>query len=248
MLKAILLDMDDTLLDNGEAYHSNLVKWWVEFMEGRFPYVDATSATQAAMQAVLAKDGTGPTNLETLDSTLSEETGLDWQTLAGLGQLFDHEVLPRLRSFTRCLPEAREVMEWVFQRGLQVAIVSGSHTSLNALEQRLEWAGVPVTDFNYALLTGLGNMHANKPNPAYYIEVLDKLDRQPVECLMVGDDWDLDIRAAAAVGLPCFWIAEPGAELPEEGIPLVGQGTLSDLLRCLEAAEQRGFSWEFAKR
>ena len=84
MLKAILFDMDDTLLDNGEAYHSNLVKWWVEFVEGRFPSVDAASATQAAMQAVLAKNGTGPTNLETLDSTLSEETGLDWQTLAGL--------------------------------------------------------------------------------------------------------------------------------------------------------------------
>jgi hypothetical protein len=62
---------------------------------------------------------------------------------------------------------------------------------------------------------------------------------------MVGNDWERDIAPAASVGIPVYWIAEPGDAPPPYGgdkrgvgLPphrgdkrgvLVGQGTLADL-------------------
>jgi hypothetical protein len=128
-----------------------------------------------------------------------------------------------LSSLTRLLPEARPLVEWTFERGLQVTIATNPLFPGTAIEQRLEWAGVPVgarLPRPYALVTSYEIMHAT-------------LGRQPGECLMVGNDWERDIAPAASVGIPVYWIAEPGDAPPPYGGDkrgvLVGQGTLADL-------------------
>ena len=98
-----------------------------------------------------------------------------------------------------------------------------------AIEQRLDWAGVPVTEFDYALVTTYENMHATKDHPAYYHEMLAHLGRQPGECLMVGDNWEWDVATPASVGVRAYWIAEPDEEPPAGGVTPVGQGMLADL-------------------
>jgi len=137
-----------------------------------------------------------------------------------------------LRPLTRTLPEARPLVEWALERGLQVAIATNPLFPRTAIEQRLEWAGVPVGarwPRPYALVTSYEIMHATKANPAYYHEILAHLGRQPGECLMVGDDWERDIAPAASVGIPVYWIAAPGKVPPADDVALVGQGMLGDL-------------------
>jgi FMN phosphatase YigB (HAD superfamily) len=75
-----------------------------------------------------------------------------------------------------------------------------------AVEQRLDWAGVPAREFPYDLITTYENMHATKAHPAYYREILSRLNRKPGECLMVGDDRQRDIEPAAGEGIPVFWV------------------------------------------
>ena len=71
-------------------------------------------------------------------------------------------------------------------------------------------------------------MHATKSHPAYYREILGRLERAPGECLMVGDSWEMDILPASSVGLPVYWISEED-ELPLQDVPLVGRGSLGQL-------------------
>jgi FMN phosphatase YigB (HAD superfamily) len=50
---------------------------------------------------------------------------------------------------------------------------------------------------------------------------------------MVGDNFESDIRPAAALGLSTAWLAPQGEKSPESGLPTVRLATLSDLTEVL---------------
>jgi FMN phosphatase YigB (HAD superfamily) len=86
-------------------------------------------------------------------------------------------------------------------------------------------------------------MHATKARPAYYHEILSILDREPQECLMVGDDWQRDMVPAARAGIPVYYVRGPGSSIsPAARFPggdplpdglLTGSGSLEELLPLL---------------
>ncbi len=230
MLKAILFDLDDTLLGNSmdtfiPAYFQALTRYVAEWV----PPEQLISELLRCTRAMEANDGTGPTNEERFAAAFFPALGYDPDELRPVFDQFYVEEFPKLRGLTRTRPEARPLVEWAFERGLQVAIATNPLFPRSPIEQRLAWAGVPVTEFDYALVTCYENMHATKAHPAYYREILDRLGRRAGECLMVGDDWERDIVPCASVGIPGYWIAKPGDVPPSDEVPLVGQGTLGDL-------------------
>jgi FMN phosphatase YigB (HAD superfamily) len=67
------------------------------------------------------------------------------------------------------------------------------------------------------------------------LEIAQRVGRRVEECLMVGDDWKMDIRPALAVGMLAYWIAEPDRKPPEgEPIP-AGQGSLADFATWIQS-------------
>jgi len=114
------------------------------------------------------------------------------------------------------------------ERGLSVVVATNPLFPQRAIEHRLEWAGLPVSQYDFALVTTYENMHAAKPQPAYYREILATVGVRPEQALMVGDDWKNDIAPAAAAGLYTYWIAAEDAAPPDPSI-LHGQGTLDAL-------------------
>jgi len=233
MLKAILFDLDNTLLGNSmEAFTPAYFQALTRHVAHMIPPDRLIPELLRATQAMEANDGHGPTNEETFAAVFYPALGYEPDELKPLFEQFYAQEFPKLRPLTRMLPEARLLVEWVLERGLQVAIATNPLFPRTAIEQRLEWAGVPVGarwPRPYALVTSYEIMHATKANPAYYHEILAHLGRQPGECLMVGDDWERDIAPAASVGIPVYWIAAPGKVPPADDVALVGQGMLGDL-------------------
>jgi FMN phosphatase YigB (HAD superfamily) len=178
-------------------------------------------------------DGTGPTNREAFATVFYPAVGHDQAKLEPVFARFYAEEFPKLRALTQPQPEARPLLEWAFGRGLQVVIATNPVFPRTAIEQRLAWAGVPVTEFDYALVTVYEDMHATKAHPAYYWEILARLERQPDECVMVGDHWERDIGPAASVSVPVYWIAAPAEKPPADDVTLAGQGSLADLWEWL---------------
>jgi FMN phosphatase YigB (HAD superfamily) len=242
MLKAILFDLDDTLLGNSmetfvPAYFQALTRYVAHLIPPRRLISELLRSTQA----MEINDGTGPTNEETFAAIFYPALGHERTELEPIFQRFYEEKFHTLKDLTQPLPEARPLVECAIERGLQVAIATNPLFPRSPIEQRLEWAGVSVAEFDYALVTSYENMHATKAHPAYYREVLAWLGRQPDECLMVGDSWEHDIAPAASVGIPGYWVTDPTTTPPTLTLApgkLLGLGTLASLLTWLRAEDR----------
>lgn len=228
-IQAILLDLDDTLLGNNTA----------EFMKRYFgllgeyarPVMDNATFLPhliQATQATIRNTDPAHTNAEVFWANFEALTGGRRSDLEPFFSRFYETEFARLRPSTLVRPAAVHLVRAAFERGLAVVVATNPLFPATAIEQRLAWAGVPVDEYPYALVTTYENMHAAKPQPAYYREILTAIDCPPERAVMVGDDWKNDIAPAAALGLYTYWIAPIDAEPPDATL-LNGQGSLDVL-------------------
>ncbi len=237
MFKAILLDLDNTLLQNDmETFVPAYLSALAGFVAGHFPPETFVRHLLRATDAVVAHTDTALTNMQVFDAVFFPALGRSREEMEPLFDEFYATRFPQLRGLTRPIPTARPLVEWAFAQGWQVAIATNPLFPRTAVEQRLEWAGVAVAEFPYPLVTTYEEMHATKPHRAYYAEIACRLGRQPEECLMVGDEWEMDIAPAMAVGMAAYWVAASDARPPGLEDRLVGQGDLAGLLRWLTTA------------
>ncbi len=233
MIQALLLDLDDTLLGNHvdtfmKGYFSRLSAYaGALFDESAFlPHL--IQATRAMIQ------DTNPqlTNAGAFWRAFEGLTGGRRDELEPFFMKFYETQFEQLRPMTVVRPAALALIQAAFDRDLAVVIATNPLFPRIAIEQRLAWAGIPVGDFDYALVTHYENMHAAKPQPEYYREILAVVGCAPEQALMVGDDWENDIAPAAAVGLHTYWIAPADAALPQE-LAIQGRGSLDELLELV---------------
>jgi FMN phosphatase YigB (HAD superfamily) len=236
-LRALLVDLDDTLFDNAmdtfvPAYFDAIARWAADWVPRERLIAELLRGTRA-MQA---SDGTGPTNAEVFAASFYPAVGHPREVLEPVFDRFYREAFPALAALTRPRPAARDLLDWAFAAGLRVAVTTNPLFPAVAVEQRLAWAGVPVTEYDYALVTTYEVMHATKSHPAYYHEVLARLDLPAGACVVAGDDWEWDVVCAAEAGLRAFWVAPDGAEPPTPEPQPVGRGDLGALLDWLRSA------------
>lgn len=245
MFDAILFDLDDTLLINPvaesiPAYFELLS----HYLEGRVDSPLLVAELLRGIKAMDANDGTGPTNEEAFDAVFYAGLGSTKEALGPVFERFYAEEYGKLRSYTRPLPEAVEIVEWTLTKGIPAVVATNPLYPLTAIQQRLEWAQLPVSEFGFARVTSYENSHATKAHPAYYEEIAAVLGCDPRRCLMVGDDWARDISPAVEAGLSVYWIEVPGdpphpKDLPDP-IPerqYLGQGSLRELLQQLDGGK-----------
>lgn len=234
MVEAFLFDLDDTLLGNDmdiflNAYFTMLAEYVQPIIDGEAFLSELLFATQAMISSTDPKKS----NREVFWSVFCQRTGLDQAEFEPFTKTFYEERFRELEPKTACRPTARKLVEFAFERKLPVVIATNPLFPLKAIEERLDWAGVPVADFDYALVTSYENMHSAKPHTSYYHEILDVIGQKPESVLMVGDDWDNDISPAKQLGMNTFWITVDN-EIRPDG--LVGQsGTLESLYKKLNS-------------
>jgi HAD superfamily hydrolase (TIGR01549 family) len=219
MIEAILFDLDDTLLGNNTA----------TFMQGYFSLLrehvqeslDRDLFMQGLLlgtQAMLQDASPGVTNREVFWHTFQQVTGLDPEVLEPFFDDFYLGQFSQLAALTQTRPVAVPLLRSCFEWGLKVVVATNPVFPHTAVEARLAWAGVPVSEFAYDLVTTYHNMHATKPHQGYYREILEKIACSPATTLMVGDDWERDIIPAAALGLYTYWIQSDGQEPADASI------------------------------
>ncbi|TLN19235.1 HAD family hydrolase, partial [bacterium] len=202
MSLTLLLDMDDTLLVN------DMDRFLPVYLQKLATHLqDSVSPDQmilsliAGTRAMVHKQMPG----KTLESTFDEifYAGIKGTKEQFAGQLNDFyaRVYPDLKSVTAPMPGAVNFVEWAFAQGYTVAIATNPLFPRTAIEQRLEWAGLSLSKYPFALVTSFESLHYAKPNPAYYAEILAQLawPEQPVA--MVGNSLTDDIQPARAIGL-----------------------------------------------
>ena len=237
-VETVFFDLDDTLLGNDmERFLPRYFSLLGEY--ARPIFADSRQLLQELLhgtQAMIADTDPAKTNRQKFWRTFTQRTGLDQEEAEPFFDRFYEEEFPRLKAVTERRPAAQELVRACLDRGLQVAIATNPLFPLRAIEHRLAWAGLPASEFDFALVTSYENMHAAKPHEAYYREILTRVGANPASTLMVGDDWENDMAPAAAVGLRVYWVApeeaEPPSQLAGDGL-LIGTGSLEKFHECL---------------
>ncbi len=230
-IKAILFDLDGTLLDNHmEAFLPHYFQRLAARVAHVLPPDEFMDHLMRGSEAMMANDGRA-TNEEVFAATFYPLTGHPRHELEPVFADFYANDFPALRQYTRRKPAARQVVQRAFDLGCDVVIATNPLFPAVAIEQRLEWAG--VADFPYRLVTTYENSRACKPNLLYYEHIMERIGRGPEACLMVGDeDWDM---VAAHLGCATFLVPGPATRLDPATPPPTYQGTLAGLGELLQS-------------
>ncbi len=235
MIKTILFDLDDTLLGNDmDTFLPQYFSLLDGFANEHLHVANFLPAVLKASQIMVANKDPLLTNNAVFWTEIKKLTGIDRVEAEPLFEEFYRVDFEQLQGATSKISTSAELIRTCFRDGYKLVIATNPMFPRSAVEARLRWAGIPVDEFAYALVTTIENMHATKPHDEYYGEILEMVNCAPQDALMVGDDWKRDIEPAVRMGLSTYWIQLPGKTLPGTPAPSA-YGSLAGLLAKLEA-------------
>lgn len=241
MIKAILFDLDDTLLHNSAmVFVRAYLQLLSDYLAQRLPRLkkdDLFNALIFGTQQTIMNCDPLRLNIAVFYEHFTHKIEIDAAELDVAVQDFYREKYPDLQALTRPVEAAPGLVRWLFEHDYKVAIATHPLFQTSPIEQRLGWAEMPPEDWPFECITSMDNMHFTKPHPHFYEELLTKIGVEPDEALMVGDDWENDIVAAQRAGLNTFWIVPSDttdvAINPSPDIVPDEQGTVEHLARLI---------------
>lgn len=118
-----------------------------------------------------------------------------------------------------------EIIQHLKAEGKKLVLATNPLFPKEAVAARLKWAGLDAADFEF--LTHYENMSYAKPNPNYYREILEKLDADPKNCLMIGNDLKED-AVASELGIKTIIIEDKIIERKNSNYPVAWKGSLKE--------------------
>lgn len=225
--RGICLDLDGTVLhiDAGSFFRAYLY-----MLASCFPGVEQdrfVGQLLASTKAMVNSNDPSLTNREVFNADFFPKVGLDPDETVPMLERFYRDEFPKLERFGRPKPEARDLIEYALEEGMQVIVATNPIFPRVAVSERLRWAG--LDDLPFDLITSYEIMHFCKPHLGYYREILDITGLEASQCFMVGNDVEEDM-AAARLGMEAFLVTDQ--VIPrEDGLPWHGpQGSLEDFL------------------
>lgn len=178
-LRAVLLDIDGTLVDSNDAHAES----WVEALAGhghRIPF-----------EEVRRLIGMGGDKLLAATAGISDESPEGRALKEARKSLFNFRYLPALKAF----PGVRDLLVRLRDEGLALVVATSSEKDV--MGRVLEVAG--IADL-LPLRTSSGDAENSKPDPDIVGAALKQAGCGPGEAIMLGDT-PYDIEAAGKLGI-----------------------------------------------
>jgi len=161
-------------------------------------------------QAMLTNSDPASTLEQVFDNIFYPGVGLKKEILHPIIESFYDDIFPTLKKYTGVIPEAVKMVNDAQVRGKKIVVATNPLFPLKAIKHRLAWAGLDPVKIPFILITSYEVFHFAKPNPAYYQEILDVLGVKAQNCVMVGNDEEMDIIPARKIGIRTFYLAASG--------------------------------------
>jgi len=205
-IKAVLFDLDGTLLPMDpdvfiKAYFGGISARLAPRGYEPKRFIDAIWKGTAAM----VKNDGSMTNEEVFWATFTGFFGENARDDIPYFDAFYREDFDKVSDSCGFAPESAEIIKTLKKRGIRVALATNPIFPSIATEKRMAWAGLKPSDFE--LYTTYENSRYCKPNPKYYIDILNELGLPAEECLMVGNDVTEDM-VAKTLGMKVFLLTD----------------------------------------
>ena len=231
-IKAVLFDLDGTLLPMDQEV---FVKAYFKLLAARMaPYgyepKKLVECIWTGTGAMVKNDG-GKKNEErfwdVFQTMYSKEAMEEHKPIIGR---FYTEEFRQAQSVCGFNPMSRKILDLVKSSGRMAVLATNPIFPAPATENRIRWAGLTPEDFT--LYTTYENSSFCKPNPKYYLEVLEKIGCTPEECVMVGNDVTEDM-VAETLGMKVFLLTDCIINRTGKDISAYPHGGFEDLERFL---------------
>jgi len=196
MLKAILFDLDNTLILFDEA---NFYQGYFKQIEPLFEDIMKADKFRnrliSATRALIQNNGQ-MTNAEYFLNAFAEGYAEQRNELWKRFLSFYDNEYDKLDAKFRLPNNLHVTMTEIFRADLKRVLATNPIFPLSVQMKRLGWAGLAHLPFD--LVTHIENMSFCKPRIEYYLEICRKIAAPPEACLMVGNDPVNDMVAGKA--------------------------------------------------
>lgn len=206
MLNTILFDLDGTLapFQQDEFIHA----YFKALVRRLSPMgYDGEKLVQALWKGVDAMvENTGAsTNRQLFWNVFTQELGIQAMALESILDDFYIREFDAVRSVLREDADRSGLLRSLREKGYGLVLATNPVFPAAAVETRLSWVGLAAADFGY--VTTYENSRRSKPNPGYYLDILNHIGRGGGECLMVGNN-PVDDMSAREAGLAVYLVTD----------------------------------------
>lgn len=231
-IKMILFDLDGTLLPMDQdifikTYFGLLAKKLAPYGYEPERLINAVWQGTAAM----VKNSGNCSNEEAFWETFATAYSAKVKEDISLFDEFYHNEFSGVKEVCGYNPQAAETIKKLQEKGFRLVLATNPLFPRIATENRIRWAGLCPEDFE--LYTTYETSHYCKPNPKYYLEILDKLHIKPEECLMVGNDVTEDM-VAREIGMDVFLLTDCLINKEQKDISVYPNGSFNELRNYIE--------------
>lgn len=206
----VLFDIDDTLVDTRAAFgaalaavaashlphlddeqHPELLAAWradasghyARYTRGEVGYAEQRRARAEELQDAFGGEPLGEDGYEAWNAVFEEGFAAAWSA---------H-------------PDAHDVVAALL--AADVAVGALSNASVAYQTSKLDRVGLSGS---VPMLVGVDTLGVGKPDPRVFVEACRRLGTAPARTAYVGDELDVDARAAVEAGLLGVWVDRPG--------------------------------------
>jgi phosphoglycolate phosphatase len=209
-IRAILFDLDGTLIDQFEAIHRSFESVLTQMGYPKPSYE-------------MVKRAVGGASLTTMTKLIGPERAEEAVRL--LRPIFEEKMLSGLEV----LPGSREILDFCQNKALKTAVLTNKHgPHARAACDHLHFS--PFLSFTL----GADDTEWKKPEPQLTLHALGRLGLSAEQSLYVGDS-PYDLETAARVGMKCLLVST-GTHTKQELEKLSPGGVHSDLFEIMETA------------
>ena len=229
--KAIMFDLDGTLLPiNQDEFVKEYFKLLAKDTSSYLSFENLYSSTFSGLEAMVKNDGT-TLNKDIFWNVFEKKSGISSKVFEPICDNFYRSGFKKAKTLIHENPLAKKAIDIAYQKADKVILATNPVFPLIAQETRLNFIDLKASDFDY--VTCYENEGFSKPNPKYYLDICEKFNCNPEECLMIGNDEYEDMYASSMVGFDTYLVL--GYEILSKDHPYSGKkGGFKEMIEMLE--------------
>ena len=221
-MRAVLLDVDDTLLDTTNAMYAAAAA----ALAALWPERDASWHTEAGIRfrhdpgGHFARYTAGELRFEQMRALRLAEVAQHYglELAAGAAETFEAAFRPAFLEHQHRYDDVLPFLDACEESGIRVGALTNSSQAAttpklvaNCLTDRL------------AVVVTRDSLGFGKPDPRVFRSACERLGCEPGGTAYIGDEWEADIEGARSAGLHPIWLRRDGVTATGEGadVPLI---------------------------